>query len=100
MTTKPFVFVGDTLELNADATGGSITVEALTPDGNIIEGFSKNDCQAITADSVHHVLKWKGSSNCQLIQARPIQLKFYLKKAKLYSFTPRIKHQHYIQSYN
>ena len=100
MTTKPFVFVGDTLEVNADAQGGSIMVEALDPDGRVIDGFSKDDCQPITSDSVRHTLQWTGSSNCQLIQARPIKLKFYMKKAKLYSFTPRIKHKHYIPSYD
>jgi hypothetical protein len=99
-TTKPFVFIGDTIELNANATGGSITVEAIGADGKVIDGFSKEDCQPITTDSVRHILKWKGSGNCQLIQARPIKLKFYMKKAKLYSFTPRIRHEHYIPSYD
>jgi len=100
MTTKPFVFIGDTLEVNANAAGGSIQVEALDPEGKVIEGFAKKDCTPITTDSVRHVLKWKGSSDCHLIQARPIKLRFYLKKAKLYSFTPRIRHKHYIQSYD
>ena len=100
MTTKPFVFVGDTIELNANAAGGSIRVEALDEKGKIIEGFSKDDYQAITSDSVRHILKWKGSEDCQLIQGRPIKLKFYMERAKLYSFTPRIRHIHYIPSYN
>ncbi len=100
MTTKTLIFIGDALEVNANAAGGAIAVEAIDPDGKVIEGFSKDDCQTITTDSVRHIIKWKGSDNCQLIQARPIKLRFYLKKAKLYSFTPRIKHKHYIQSYD
>jgi len=100
MTTKPFVFIGDTLEVNANAASGSIRVEALDPVGKVIEGFAKKDCTAITSDSVRHVLKWKDKGDCHLIQARPIKLRFYLKKAKLYSFTPRIRHKHYIQSYD
>jgi len=100
MTTKKFVFIGDTLEVNANAKGGSIVVEALDADGKMIEGFSKADCQAITTDSVRHVLKWKGKKDCHLIQARPIRLRFHMKKAKLYSFTPRIRHKHYVQSYD
>jgi hypothetical protein len=100
MTTKPFVFIGDALEVNANAADGSIAVEALDLDGKVIEGFSKNDCQSITSDSVRHIVKWKGSGDCQLIQARPIKLRFYLEKAKLYSFTPRIKYNHYIPSYD
>jgi len=100
MTTKTFVFIGDSLEVNANATGGSITVEALDAEGKIIEGFSKDDCEPITTDSVRHVVKWKDSDDCHLIQARPIKLRFYLKKAKLYSFTPRIRHKHYVPSYD
>ena len=100
LTTKPLVFIGDTLEVNANAAGGSMRVEALDAKGKVIEGFSKANCQAITTDSVRHVLKWKGKKDCHLIQARPIRLRFYLKKAKLYSFTPRIRNKHYVQSYD
>ncbi|MDP6046408.1 MAG: hypothetical protein QGG25_12425, partial [Phycisphaerae bacterium] len=100
MTTKKFVFIGDTLEVNANAKGGSIVVEAFDADGKVIEGFSKEDCTPITTDSVRHVLKWKDKNDCHLIQIRPIRLRFHMKKAKLYSFTPRIRHNHYVQSYD
>jgi hypothetical protein len=100
MTTKKFVFIGDTLEVNANAKGGSIVVEALGADGKVIEGFSKTDCMPITTDNIQHVLKWKDKDDCHLIQARPIRLRFHLKKAKLYSFTPCIRHKHYVQSYD
>jgi hypothetical protein len=100
MTTKKFVFIGDTLEVNANAAGGSIVAEALDAKGKAIEGFSKTDCTPITTDSVRHVLKWKGQKDSHLIQARPIRLRFHMKKAKLYSFTPRIRHKHYVQSYD
>jgi hypothetical protein len=100
MTTKKFVFIGDTLEVNANAKGGSILVEALDAEGKVIEGFSKKDCTPITTDSVRHVLKWKGKKDCHLIQAMPIRMRFHMKKAKLYSFTPRIRNKHYVQSYD
>ena len=100
MRTKKFVFIGDTLDVNANAKGGSIVVEALDADGKVIEGFSKKDCTPITTDSVRHVLKWKGKKDCLLIQARPIRLRFHMNKAKLYSFTPRIHHKHYVPTYD
>ena len=100
MTTREFVFIGDTLEVNANAAGGSIQVEAIDPDGNVIEGFGKENCTPLTTDSVRHVLQWNDNPNCQLIQARPIKLRFHLNKAKLYSFTPRIRHTHYVPSYD
>ncbi len=99
LTTKPLVFIGDALEVNADAGGGSIAVEALDPDGNVIEGFSRADGEPIQTDSVRHMLKWKGSDDAHLLQARPIRLKFHIRNARLFSFTPRVLHRHYIPSY-
>ena len=100
MTTKTFVFVGDTLEVNANAANGSITVEAIDTDGGVIDGFSKDACQAMTTDSVRHVLAWQNNKDCHRLQARPIKLRFYLEKAQLYSFTPRTSHTHYEPSYD
>ena len=99
LTTKPLMFLGDTLELNANAKQGSIVVEALDVEGRVIDGFSKQACVPLTSDSVRHVVRWKGQKDCHLIQARPLKLRFHLENAKLYSFTPRIRHKHYAPSY-
>ena len=99
LTTKTLVFIGDTLEVNANAAGGSIRVETLDASGNVISDFAKDQCVPITTDRVRHVVKWKGKRDCQLIQARPVKLRFHLTQAKLYSFTPRIRYKHYLQSY-
>lgn len=37
--TRPFIFLGDTMILNADASQGSITAEALDVDAKRIDGF-------------------------------------------------------------
>ena len=100
LTTRTLLFIGDTLAVNANGAGGSIQVEALDADGNVIEGFAKDNCTAITTDSVRHVLQWNNNPDCHLIQARPIKLRFHLNKARLYSFTPRIRHTHYVPSYD
>ena len=100
MLTRPFVFLGDAIELNADATGGSIEFEALDPDGKTIEGFARDRCVPVASDNVHHHLSWQGHKDLHLLQARPIRLRFYLKNAKLFSLTPRTLNRHYIQSYD
>jgi len=99
MTTKPFVFLGDTLIVNANAEGGTIRVEALDAEGEVIDGFSSDDCAVIMTDSVQHVLTWNKNPNCQLLQARAIKLRFHLERASLYSFEPANRHNHYLQSY-
>ncbi|MBI3863774.1 MAG: hypothetical protein HY290_17945 [Planctomycetia bacterium] len=100
LTTKPIVFFGDTLVVNANAAGGALSVEALDVEGKPIDGFTAPDCQTISTDSVRHVVTWKNDADCHLLQARPIRLRFHLKNAKLYSFEPRIRHNHYLQSYD
>lgn len=100
LTTRPLVFIGDTLEVNANATGGSIQVEALDADGNVIEGFAREDCTPLTTDSVRHVVTWRDDPDCHLIQATPIKLRFHIVDARLYAFAPRIRHVHYVPSYD
>jgi len=99
LTTKTLLFLGDTLVVNADAEGGSLRVEALDPDGAVIEGFGRSDCTPITTDAIHGVLAWKGSPDCHLLQGRPIRLRFVLNRANLFAFEPQIRHNHYLQSY-
>ncbi|MGE3317387.1 MAG: hypothetical protein AB7O26_19905 [Planctomycetaceae bacterium] len=99
-TTKPIVFIGDTLVINANAAGGSLKVEALDADGKPIEGFAAADCDPISSDDVRHVVKWKKNADCHLLQARPIRLRFHLHKAKLYAFEPQIRNSHYLQAYD
>ncbi|MFN0199141.1 MAG: hypothetical protein ACKVT0_20520 [Planctomycetaceae bacterium] len=94
LTTKRLLFIGDTLVLNADATGGSIQVEALDSAGQAIPGFTKDDSIPLTGDSVRHVLQWQDQPHCQPLQARPVTLRFYMHKAKIYSLESRIRHKH------
>lgn len=100
LTTRPLVFIGDTLVVNADASGGDITVEALDEAGNSVPGFSKEDCMPITTDDIDHVITWNNDPDCSMLQARVIRLRFHLAKARLYSFEPRILNKHYIPLYD
>ena len=99
LTTKPLVFLGDTLLINADARGGSLVVEALDPDDKPIKGFTRSECEPVSSDSVRHIVAWRGQRDCRLLQGRPIKLRFYLQNAKMFSFEPTTRHNHYLQSY-
>ena len=60
MTTKPFRVAGNTLLVNADAHGGSVTVEVLDADGGAREGFGLADAEPLASDSLAHKVAWKG----------------------------------------
>tara|TARA_B100000029_G_scaffold505980_1_gene587850 strand:+ start:980 stop:2509 length:1530 start_codon:yes stop_codon:yes gene_type:complete len=93
LTTKPLVFLGDTLKINANAKGGAITVEALDADGQVIDGFGRASCKPISSDSVRHVVSWNGSSDTGRLQGQPITLRFHLRRAKMYSFESATRKQ-------
>ena len=72
------------LEVNVDASGGSLAVEVLSPDGRIQPGFSAETCTPIRGDHVRHSVRWGDRGLNQAEQ--PCRLRFRLKGAKLYSF--------------
>ena len=96
LQTRRFIAIGDTLVINAKVDGGEIRVEAIDALGRVIKGFSKDECTPIRGDSVRHVVSWKGGANCHPLQARPIKLRFYLKRASLYSFAFQIRRNHFV----
>jgi hypothetical protein len=54
MTTRLLTFAGETLEINADSEKGSIVVEILDDQGKPIAGFTKEDCVAVSSDTIRH----------------------------------------------
>ena len=86
LTTKPFVFGGSKLVINANAKSGQIAVEILNADSKPLTGFSKRDCDPVQVDEIRHTITWNGKSDVTGVAGRSIKLKFYLKNAKLFSF--------------
>ena len=89
LTTKLLTTSGDCLIVNANARYGLVRVEVLDADGKPIEGFSKDDADPITDDSIRHTVTWNGSSDVKSLKGKTFALKFYLERGKLYSFVFR-----------
>ena len=77
--------------VNADAADGAIEVELITPYGQSVPQYSRSDCVAITANGKNQPIRWKhGQSPWETIAKNHLGgllVKFYLKNAKLYSYT-------------
>ena len=109
MVTRPFVFEGDKLTLNVDASagrllpakGGQVKVAivalhgkeytgynvALTnPPKKPVRGFGIDECDPIRTDSVRQVVTWKGDPDVGNLAGQVVRLRFEMKNAKLYSF--------------
>ncbi len=77
---------GNQLELNvACKEGGYIQVEVTDADERPIEGFTKDCCDTFTGDSTRMTVTWGGNS-C-IPHNRNLRIRFFMRKASLYSFT-------------
>ncbi|MFC4304059.1 hypothetical protein [Cohnella boryungensis] len=85
VTTKKLIFSGDRLFVNADAAQGKFYAEVLDEAGEVIPGFSKDQCEPIGVDSTCVQIRWIGG-NLEAVANRTIKLRFYLEKASLYAF--------------
>jgi len=85
VTTKKLNRTCGDLFVNVNAAGGSLKVEVLDVENNVLPGYSCDDCDPITTDSVNSLVTW--NSDSQLPEtAEPIRLRFVMENASLYSF--------------
>ena len=88
LTTMPMQFSGERLELNANVKpGGRIVVELLDLSLNRLASWPASD--AITGDSLRHVVNFDQRSNVSALAGQPLVLRFHLHDAELYAFAFR-----------
>jgi hypothetical protein len=86
MITKPFAFEGDKLLLNfSTSAAGEIKIEIQDENGEVIPGYSKEDCQAIIGNELNKSVSWGNDKDLISLNGRVIKLHFFMKDADLYS---------------
>jgi hypothetical protein len=86
-TTRPLVFSGQRLVLNAATSAvGSVRVEIQNAEGQSLDGYRLEDCQEFYGDQIAHVVQWKGGSDLGSLAGQPIRLRCAMRDADLYSF--------------
>ncbi len=84
--TKQLLFAGTKLELNyATSAAGSVRVELQDNNGNILSGYSLEDCTELTGNKISQTVSWSGE-DLGRHSGTPIRIRFALKDADLYSF--------------
>ncbi|WP_329255118.1 hypothetical protein OG417_13595 [Actinoallomurus sp. NBC_01490] len=88
LTTKPVVFHGDTLKVNAVVhSRGSLTVEVLdAATGSPIPGYAESDALPVTGDQYAATVRWKGGRTLASLSGRQVQFRFHLTGTDLYSY--------------
>jgi hypothetical protein len=85
ITTKRLVGARGPLYVNGAARGGSIRVEVLDAAGNVVPGYGRDACDAISGDGIEQAVRWKRHAELPG-GAEPIRLRFVVKEASVYSF--------------
>ncbi|MGI8992257.1 MAG: glycosyl hydrolase family 32 [Bryobacteraceae bacterium] len=86
LTTRPVIFNGRCLYVNANASGGELRVEALGPDGKSIGPFTRENCIAMRAAATRHRITWKSPADLAGLRNRPVRFRFHSRNAQLFSF--------------
>ena len=59
-------------------------VEVTDVDDNVLEGFSRADCDTFKSDSIKTTITWKGKA--EISHDDCLRLRFFMRDASLYSF--------------
>jgi hypothetical protein len=88
LTTRPLTLSGNTLHINAVASGGSLKVGLAGMDGKPLPGFGIDDCVMLVGDGTDQIVRWKekGDLSAAKERAEHIRLQFEMTNAELYSF--------------
>lgn len=85
-TTRPLVFDGKRLEINASTTASgdlfATILDAQT--GEAIEGFEKS--QEFYGDKISHTVVWPSGEDVSGLAGRPLRVRFQMRGADLYAF--------------
>ncbi len=86
LTTRPVVFSGARLFVNAAAAGGEVRVEILDEAGTPIAPYTLARCRPVAADSTLEPVQWDAAQDVSALAGRSVRFRFALRQAALYAF--------------
>lgn len=85
LTTRPVIFDGRYLFVNADARNGQLSAEVLTRNGEVIPPFKRKNCRMLRADKTCQKISWIGSEDVEQLRGRPVVFRFHAVNARSFS---------------
>ena len=86
VTTRPVVFSGARLFVNADCPQGELRAEVLDGAGRPVEPFTLGNCIPLSADKTLAPLAWTGAADLAPLAGKPVRFRFALRRGALYAF--------------
>ena len=85
--TKPLVWRGSTLWINAAAADGEVRAEVLDLDGNRWRpGLTAEQAIPISEDAIRLQVRWQNEEDLSDLKGRSVRLRFLLRNADVYAF--------------
>ncbi|RZU53228.1 hypothetical protein EV385_5128 [Krasilnikovia cinnamomea] len=85
LTTRPLAPTGSRLVVNVAPGEGELRAEVLTADGDPVPGYTLDDAEPVTADTLRTAVRWRAGDHLP-DTGRPIRLRFSLTGGDLYSY--------------
>ena len=85
LTTEAVAFNGRCLHVNA-AVKGSLTVEVLDENGQVISPYTQENCEVFQGDQTRTLIRWKGTETLDAVRGTPVKFRFHLRDGSLYAF--------------
>jgi hypothetical protein len=86
LTTRPVIFSGRHLSVNADAARGELRVEILDENNRPLDAFSRANSAAMRSDSTQHRIDWNTAPDLAALTGKPVKFRFHLRNARLFAF--------------
>jgi len=85
LTTKPVTFKGKHLFVNAMTAGSELAVEVLNKAGEVMAGFTTEQCHAFCGNSTCAEITWSGVS-LESLAGSEVAFRFSMDRGEIYSF--------------
>ncbi|MED5447569.1 MAG: hypothetical protein VYA62_05035, partial [Planctomycetota bacterium] len=85
VTTKLLKGLRGPLSVNARGKGGELRAEVLDAGGNVLPGYGRKDCRAVSGDGIDQLITWKEHTELPGSD-RAKRLRFVFRNSSLYSF--------------
>ncbi len=72
--------------VNVNNPNGTLQVEVLDENDNVIVPFTKENCIAVGTDKTLQQIKWQKAKDLASLGGKNVKFKFYLTDGSLYSF--------------
>jgi len=85
LLTRPVLFTGEHLFVNADLGGGELRVAVEDVAGNVLPGFELRSSVAVRGNHTASAVNWSSATLARLA-GKPVRLRFALTSGRLYAF--------------